>query len=111
MKQFSSRFFSAVLALALLCGLVVPARAANEIAPTRLTLDKFTATVYLHGDSAVPVRLTSAIQPSDFNGTVKWSVPAESKLVVIASDSTGATISAAASPPRTSRSGSTPNPS
>lgn len=96
MKQLSSRLLSVSLALIMLCTMVTPALAVNEVAPTRITLDKTAATVYLHGGTPIPVRLTAIVQPSDFNGTVEWSVPAESKLLVRQTDSTGATISAAA---------------
>ncbi len=96
MKQLHARVSSILLVLALLCSLCVPALAANSVAPSLVTLDKTAATVYLHGGTPLPVRLTSTVQPADFDGTVTWNVPDGSKIVIASTDSTGASVSAAA---------------
>ncbi len=96
MKRLPARLSSVLLVLALLLATSAPAFAANTVEPSLVTLDKTAATIYLHNGSALPVRLTATIQPSDFDGTVVWTVPEDSKLTITSSDKTGASISAAA---------------
>ncbi len=96
MKQLSARISSVLLVLALLLATSAPALAAFAVEPSLVTLDKTAATVYLHNGEARSVRLTATIQPSDFDGSVVWTVPEGSKIAITSSDKTGASVSAAA---------------
>ncbi len=94
MKQLFKRLSSAVLILSLLLGMSVSALAADTIAPSRVTLDKTAATVYLHDGKPIPVDLTAIIQPSDFDGSITWSAEENSQVCIASSDKATARVSA-----------------
>ena len=77
MNRSLKRPFSFLLALSLMLSL---GGAALAVAPTKVTLNPSSATIYLHDGRPVPVELTATVQPSDFNGDIIWSVPDGSNL-------------------------------
>ncbi len=83
-KRITKHILPLLLTVVLVLGTATPALAASSTA-TRVSLNQSNATMYLRSGTDPKLTLVASVTPSDYTGTISWSISGESGVVLLSS--------------------------